>query len=80
MRASCPNRRSAFGRAETTSPKPPVFAKGVHSEVIKSILKDGPLDFPIGALEGVVSRVVPKSLDSVDRLLERAFGSSDFMG
>src|SRR5215813_13683967 len=34
-RTSSPCRRSAFGRAPTTSPSPPVLAKGVHSDETK---------------------------------------------
>src|SRR5262245_41980385 len=34
-RTSSPCRRSAFGRAPMTSPRPPVLAKGAHSDVTK---------------------------------------------
>src|SRR5215472_10594047 len=34
-RTSSPCRRSAFGREPTTSPRPPVLAKGAHSDVTK---------------------------------------------
>src|ERR1044071_9585364 len=34
-RTSTPHRASAFGSAPTTSPRPPVFTNGAHSEATK---------------------------------------------
>src|SRR5579885_2736712 len=36
-----PRRASAFGRAPTTSPRPPVLANGAHSEATKSTAREG---------------------------------------
>src|SRR5207249_352932 len=39
-RASCFIRRNAFDNPATTSPRPPVFANGVHSEATKRMFMD----------------------------------------
>src|SRR5512143_2427492 len=41
MRASWPSRRNSLDRPATTSPSPPVFAYGAHSEAIRQIRSRG---------------------------------------
>src|SRR5262249_27898569 len=45
-RTSSPCRRSAFGRAPTTSPRPPVLANGAHSDVTKRTFNGGTAGAP----------------------------------
>src|SRR6266699_3304070 len=52
MRTSWPSRRRAFGKAATTSPSPPVFAKGAHSDATK---RRRSLASSLGGIDGVAS-------------------------
>src|SRR5215468_4221955 len=45
-RTSSPCRRSAFGRAPMTSPRPPVLAKGAHSDETKRTFNEGTAGAP----------------------------------
>src|SRR5215813_1283859 len=63
-RTSSPWRRSAFGRAPITSPRPPVLANGAHSDVTKSTFS--------GTATGpeLPSRGVSRCVDAVVQLRE----------
>src|SRR5262245_12937122 len=63
-RTSSPWRRSAFGSAPVTSPRPPVLANGAHSDVTKSTFSGAATGPPLP------SRAASRCVDPVVQMRE----------